>query len=437
MGTTYKALQTVTVGAGGASSIDFTNIPQTYTDLVLKISARTSASGNVIDLRIRAGNGSVDTGSNYSYVELTAIPSAAIVAGGAGTTDRFNTIHPGSSATASMFGSVDVYIPSYTSSNKKSMSTDAVTENNSSNVQLRLQGWLWSGTSAINTISIYPASGTLDQYSTATLYGVYNVDVTTAPAAPTIGTATAGIGSASVAFTGVSGASLYTATSTPGSITGTGTTSPITVSGLTNGTAYTFKVKASNPIGTGPESAASNSVTPSAAAFESIASTVVGAGGASEVTFSGISSSYTHLQLRFYAPNLPQVSNSLCMRVGNAGISASSYTFHGLFGYANGAVGAVTRPNESQIEIHYLPAGTTTPVVGVVDILDFANTNKNKTVRSLTGHDDNSSSNSGQVWFVSGAWLSNSAITDVRLYHSSGNLPQYTRVSLYGIKVVP
>ena len=89
------------------------------------------------------------------------------------------------------------------------------------------------------------------------------------PLAPTIGTATAGNASASVAFTpptntGRPAITGYTATSSPGGITGTGATSPITVSGLTNGTAYTFTVTAANPDGTGPASAASNSVTPSA-----------------------------------------------------------------------------------------------------------------------------------------------------------------------------
>lgn len=87
------------------------------------------------------------------------------------------------------------------------------------------------------------------------------------PGAPTIGTATAGVSSASVAFTapsytGGSAITGYTATATPGGLTGTGTSSPITVSGLTNGVAYTFKVKATNAAGTGSESSASNSVTP-------------------------------------------------------------------------------------------------------------------------------------------------------------------------------
>jgi hypothetical protein len=88
------------------------------------------------------------------------------------------------------------------------------------------------------------------------------------PDAPTIGTATGGNASASVTFTApanVGGGAItgYIVVSTPSSISGTGTSSPITVSGLSNGTAYTFKVFATNAYGPSPLSAASNSVTPS------------------------------------------------------------------------------------------------------------------------------------------------------------------------------
>lgn len=102
---------------------------------------------------------------------------------------------------------------------------------------------------------------TVDQVSNYVKQGIWP----RTPGAPTIGTATAGVASATVAYTAPTdlgaGTVTYTATSSPGSLTGTGA-SPITVSGLTNGTAYTFTVTASTPGGTGPASAASNSVTP-------------------------------------------------------------------------------------------------------------------------------------------------------------------------------
>jgi hypothetical protein len=114
------------------------------------------------------------------------------------------------------------------------------------------------------------------QFFDATLGGAYvelaltatcvTTGGSTVPGAPTIGTATAGSGSASVSFTapasdGGEAISDYTVTSSPGGITATGTSSPVTVSGLSNGTAYTFTVTATNSVGTSAASAASNSVT--------------------------------------------------------------------------------------------------------------------------------------------------------------------------------
>ena len=119
---------------------------------------------------------------------------------------------------------------------------------------------LQSATSYTFTVTATNSVGTSDASSASSA-----ITATTVPQAPTIGTATAGEGSATVTYTtgATGGATIttFTATSTPGTLTGTGA-SPITVSGLTNGTAYTFKVKATNANGTSLESAASNSVTP-------------------------------------------------------------------------------------------------------------------------------------------------------------------------------
>ena len=93
-----------------------------------------------------------------------------------------------------------------------------------------------------------------------------SVTPATVPGAPTIGTPTAGVAQATVAFTppasdGGSRITSYTVTSSPGGISANGVASPVTVTGLTNGTVYTFTVTASNAVGTGPASAASNNVT--------------------------------------------------------------------------------------------------------------------------------------------------------------------------------
>jgi hypothetical protein len=122
-----------------------------------------------------------------------------------------------------------------------------------------------------------------------------------APNAPTIGTATSGNTSASVTFTtpannGGSTILDYTATSSPGGFTATSATSPITVAGLTNGTAYTFTVKARNAIGSSVASAASNSVTPAALATGTVTSQPAPDGQSQQfigTTANAVSGSYT------------------------------------------------------------------------------------------------------------------------------------------------
>ena len=168
---TFIKIASVTVGSGGASSIDFTSIPSIYTDLVIKHSVRYSSNGDASSY-IRF-NG--DTGTNYKRVLLYGDPAAGSAASVSATA---NSAYGGtvglSTFTANTFASNDVYVPNYAGSNQKSFSVDGVSENNATLAYEFLAAGLWTNTSAITSISIFPAGGTFVQYSTATLYGIKN-----------------------------------------------------------------------------------------------------------------------------------------------------------------------------------------------------------------------------------------------------------------------
>lgn len=174
MPTTYIKIATVTVGSGGTSYIEFTSIPATYTDLLVKTSLRSNrADGTVIDAVGLRFNGNSST--SYDMRRLTGTGAAASTGSGSGDTSLFLDNPPSSSATASTFGNSEYYIPNYAGSNNKSVSADAVSENNGTTAYARLTAGLWSNTSAITSIRLTPDTGTLwVQYSTATLYGIKN-----------------------------------------------------------------------------------------------------------------------------------------------------------------------------------------------------------------------------------------------------------------------
>jgi len=166
MALTYQAIATVTVGSGGAASMAFSSIPATYTDLLIKISARHTTSETSNDI-LATFNGST---SSFTARRLYGDGSSAA----SDTNARTIGLTVGASATASTFGNSEVYIPNYAGSNNKSYSADQLGETNATLAYAILNAGLRSDTSAITSISLAPASGNFVQYSTATLYGIKN-----------------------------------------------------------------------------------------------------------------------------------------------------------------------------------------------------------------------------------------------------------------------
>jgi hypothetical protein len=165
MANTYvKIGSTVTVGAGGASSITFSSIPSTYTDLVVMLSIRSDQANNANTLNVNFNGSSV----NQSIRGIEASGSSAYtytLSNGVGNAQ-------GTSSTSNTFSSIRMYIPDYTSSNYKSFSSDGATENNGNPAYFTLFAGLWSSTAAITSLSFTFTN--LVQYSTASLYGIKN-----------------------------------------------------------------------------------------------------------------------------------------------------------------------------------------------------------------------------------------------------------------------
>ena len=170
MAATFTKIATVTVGSGGASSIDFSSISSSYTDLCILTSARNTSTSTTMYIQF---NG--DTGNNYSVRILYGDGSAA---GSTSSSSRANIKNDGgavdSGYTSNTFANSYIYIPNYGSSNYKSVSIDGVPENNATTTYMNMVAGLWSSTSAITSISLTLYAGNFAQYSSATLYGIKN-----------------------------------------------------------------------------------------------------------------------------------------------------------------------------------------------------------------------------------------------------------------------
>ena len=174
-----------------------------------------------------------------------------------------------------------------------------------------------------------------------------------------------------------------------------------------------------------------------ATSYESIATVTVGAGGASDVSFTSIPSTYQHLQIR----GIAKANNASGLTYGGMqfnGDTASNYAWHDLYGQgASAGVDAV--PNVANLGAAGLWTGTSNAnVFGsfVIDILDYKDTNKYKTVRTLNGIEQNTNDANGQLRYFSGVWQNTNAITSIRLFERvySVAINQYSSFALYGIK---
>jgi hypothetical protein len=163
MANTFELIASSTVGSGGASSIDFTSIPSTYTDLCLRMSLSVGSAGGTSLAMYLTINGSTSTFTGRYLYGDGSTPASGVLARYVGSVNN----------SSPSFNNMDIYLPNYTGSTNKSFSVDNVTERNATNADANLIAGLWATTSAITSLSI-ASSSSFVQYSTAYLYGVKN-----------------------------------------------------------------------------------------------------------------------------------------------------------------------------------------------------------------------------------------------------------------------
>ncbi len=176
MANTYQLISSTTLGSN-QSTVVFSSIPQTYTDLVIRASIRGSGGGTNDQLSIWF-NGET-SGTNYSYTNLQGNVSSVLSGSASNTSDTRIFWINATAATASTFANVEIYIPSYRASISKPLNAMSMAEDNSTTTRLGTNSLLWRNTAAINSITLacqqYVGNGTtILAGSSFYLYGINN-----------------------------------------------------------------------------------------------------------------------------------------------------------------------------------------------------------------------------------------------------------------------
>ena len=161
--------------------------------------------------------------------------------------------------------------------------------------------------------------------------------------------------------------------------------------------------------------------------YESIATVTVGSGGASNVEFTSIPSTFKHLQIRGLARIATGGSSGIIQF--NSDTTTTNYYHHGIEALGSGTPAGFA--SNTFPFIISIPSTANMYAVTVTDILDYTNTNKYKTLRVLTGQEKNST---GELYFVSGLWKNTNAITSILIKPNASSFAEYTQFALYGIK---
>lgn len=157
----------------------------------------------------------------------------------------------------------------------------------------------------------------------------------------------------------------------------------------------------------------------------------------SSIEFNNIPSTYTHLQVRYIARDDGGRSFATWMYARFNGDTNSNYARHRLNGRGDALIYSDAQASISFAIIGYSAGNTglgSQYAPGIVDILDYSNTNKFKTCRTITGSNGQTTSTEDDVAFISSVWLSSNAINSILIYSAGGNLLSNSSFSLYGIK---